>query len=803
MAQPKPTPKPPKLQWSSSLLADWQPGQKWDVDPYEHSKPEERAKRARLAWQDKPRTFHSLYHENKQRVEDCWTKCAAMQTCRDLAEELHQALEKAPLEDLRPNAAGEKSRIFSRAQAMKRVLEKADPTLVSETATDATEEPGSTHDPSKLTSRQHTNKQMRIQRSSNEAEPDATPDQCVMSVCLLMAALYEQTPFTQGDVRKRIYSDFTLLKRHFRQDELVVLHGRSGPVRELFDSIKDLDKRGGLQNLIGIRFEDWKVYDRVSKFIMAEELEAQVTAITSEGPVGKFVCRLHTFVTLCTLHMRLTRELFAAAFADTHPPKGQNEWMTSKDELDFVDFTEAMARNTPFRHAPREPQFYCWMYAPEVNAPTDMLERIFGKGACRLPAMNDACAMPDDAVHHVSPEEGYSLDVDRACQVDWAEETSSLCPVGYPWCDDLLGAYFDRIRRQGGRRPPGSKASAQGNGHTHGSTPTPAVKQEQPPMSAAAGVVSQQAGSIKSEHQSAPGATPVANGQAHANGGAPAATAAPERKAALHNAEETGRLALPLGMFLVGIICSGSYTNTQIHVEDLLLMSINLNIFGAPKVWWWLPQEAVQAFKEYGEEMTEGGRRELYTKSISPFLLDNDTHTEHLLPLTILRDIGAKRALQMPGMAVLTMPGYAFHFTTSIGFNIAESANLFLEVMGWTFEKLWLSRPVEQYSSDQEEDDMAKYLHDTGVLATLGIPYRKPRHAAEVHRELAPRVPGGFYQDSATGKELRRCLVNPDHVKYVAMPPPMPVFKMDAKGTVVPVPGSGATALPPNVVITV
>ena len=35
------------------------------------------------------------------------------------------------------------------------------------------------------------------------------------------------------------------------------------------------------------------------------------------------------------------------------------------------------------------------------------------------------------------------------------------------------------------------------------------------------------------------------------------------------------------GVFLVGIICSGSYTNTQIHVEDLLLMSININIFGA------------------------------------------------------------------------------------------------------------------------------------------------------------------------------------------------------------------------------
>ncbi|GFH24118.1 JmjC domain-containing protein, partial [Haematococcus lacustris] len=50
------------------------------------------------------------------------------------------------------------------------------------------------------------------------------------------------------------------------------------------------------------------------------------------------------------------------------------------------------------------------------------------------------------------------------------------------------------------------------------------------------------------------------------------------------NAEKSGKLALPLGIFLVGLICSGGYANTQIHVEDLLLMSININIFGAPKV---------------------------------------------------------------------------------------------------------------------------------------------------------------------------------------------------------------------------
>jgi len=46
----------------------------------------------------------------------------------------------------------------------------------------------------------------------------------------------------------------------------------------------------------------------------------------------------------------------------------------------------------------------------------------------------------------------------------------------------------------------------------------------------------------------------------------------------------------------------------------------------------------------------------------------------------------------MPGMGILTMPGYAFHFTVSQGLNLAESCNMFLEVKGWTFEKLWKVR---------------------------------------------------------------------------------------------------------------
>jgi len=53
-------------------------------------------------------------------------------------------------------------------------------------------------------------------------------------------------------------------------------------------------------------------------------------------------------------------------------------------------------------------------------------------------------------------------------------------------------------------------------------------------------------------------------------------------------------------------------------------------------VWWWVPQESAQEFKSYAESMTEGGRKELYTKSISPFLQDREENPpQPTLPLEV------------------------------------------------------------------------------------------------------------------------------------------------------------------------
>lgn len=84
----------------------------------------------------------------------------------------------------------------------------------------------------------HQHHKVHIERSSNEEVPDATPEECLLSVCMMLAALYEQTPFSETELRRRVFDDFTQLKRHFRSDDLTVMHGRTGSIKELFDSIK-------------------------------------------------------------------------------------------------------------------------------------------------------------------------------------------------------------------------------------------------------------------------------------------------------------------------------------------------------------------------------------------------------------------------------------------------------------------------------------------------------------------------------------------------------------------------------------
>lgn len=72
-------------------------------------------------------------------------------------------------------------------------------------------------------------------------------------------------------------------------------------------------------------------------------LRAQVTSLTPQGPIGKFVCTMRTFSTLCLLHQLLLKEMYTGMFADKDPPRKQHEPMTTDDPMDFVDFDEVRA----------------------------------------------------------------------------------------------------------------------------------------------------------------------------------------------------------------------------------------------------------------------------------------------------------------------------------------------------------------------------------------------------------------------------------------------------------------------------
>ncbi len=67
------------------------------------------------------------------------------------------------------------------------------------------------------------------------------------------------------------------------------------------------------------------------------------------------------------------------------------------------------------------------------------------------------------------------------------------------------------------------------------------------------------------------------------------------------------------------------------------------------------------------------------------------------------------------------------------------------------------ARPLEQYP--EIEDDMSRYMLETGILDGLDVSPRPPRHAAEVHRELAPAIcaPGAVLR-TPDGSFASRCV---------------------------------------------
>ncbi|GAX76701.1 hypothetical protein CEUSTIGMA_g4147.t1 [Chlamydomonas eustigma] len=723
-------------------------------------------------WRHGERTFSSTFHTLQYRLDQCMSESAAYQLCRSQASQLYKSMAAAPILDSKRNYVGEQHRIVTRAQALRLALEDLDSSIQHipwSSPLVVADDGNCSLDPSPAAV------YAEVKASGQGMERgEVTRYSALQSACLLLAALFERTPFSDTDIRKRVFSDFTILKRDFRHSHLRTLHGPTTSIDELFGSIKDLDKAGLADNLTGIVFDDWTVHKRVDAFL-ASDIPVEAMCLTQEGPVGKIACRLRTFVILAVLQERLLKELFETKFVG-EPARGF-EAMTMEDPMDQLDFVEAMVRNTPAAYAAGKGMYYAWLYAPEINTTPENWEAIFGKGSNRLPSLYDGVNVPDVVVADPTSDSGYSMDLPASFEQDF-DQADAQAAVGFPWADDLIGKYLRKLREKKvgkssnsvvGKRErvgkvPGHGISAAGNGHprvtSNGHYAKKKVKKEeeeaddvgdsdsddeygqkrQSSLQPRQAVKSaEKPGEVQARRRSLRSATVASTpttgkvkqeeGEDEVAGPGPGSAAAekmskkaPQRcgRKRADSAPPDEKLHLPLGVFLVGIITSSAYTNTQLHIEDLLLMSININIFGAPKIWWWLPQEHVPSFKAYAETLTLGGRHDLYTKAVAPFGMDKTlSPAEHRMPLTKLKEFGARRVIQMPGMAILTSPGYAFHFTVSMGLNIAESCNMFLEILGWNVDRLWTERPLEQYPD--ASNSMAQWMQDMGVLKVLGV----------------------------------------------------------------------------------
>lgn len=173
------------------------------------------------------------------------------------------------------------------------------------------------------------------------------------------------------------------------------------------------------------------------------------------------------------------------------------------------------------------------------------------------------------------------MDVDAALNHDYAE-ASGQAAVGFPWADDLIGAYLRERHRMheapcGGIESPSSEANNDERPDLKKRRLDQGVKDQGVKEELLEGfpgepdMRSLTASEQQRQTQQRKRQVLLDAGKIKAEGEALNQQGVPEH------------LSLPLGIFLVGIITSSAFTNTQLHIEDLCLMSININIFGENK----------------------------------------------------------------------------------------------------------------------------------------------------------------------------------------------------------------------------
>ncbi|GIL66571.1 hypothetical protein Vafri_20064 [Volvox africanus] len=160
----------------------------------------------------------------------------------------------------------------------------------------------------------------------------------------------------------------------------------------------DPSSKGYLDNLTCVVWEDWRIPERLEKFLQAgDTVCVYVEVHCRDGPEDtRLTMRFSTFVALALCSQRLIAELYQDMFitpqraASARPQRKRQRTVSeetvqtldeSPDSLDFVDFVEALHRRMPLRCG--------WMYANAILPNAGEWDRVFGRKAGRLSGLYD------------------------------------------------------------------------------------------------------------------------------------------------------------------------------------------------------------------------------------------------------------------------------------------------------------------------------------------------------------------------------------------------------------------------------
>ena len=107
---------------------------------------------------------------------------------------------------------GEQHRIVTRAQALRGGLEAQDPTIRHVPWTSPLVDPHSSDPAAEPAQAMPAAVHAAAKPAANAMERgEVTPYSALQSACLLLAALFERTPFSDTDIRKRVFADYSIL----------------------------------------------------------------------------------------------------------------------------------------------------------------------------------------------------------------------------------------------------------------------------------------------------------------------------------------------------------------------------------------------------------------------------------------------------------------------------------------------------------------------------------------------------------------------------------------------------------------